>query len=309
MVQVSHPTAPASRAPVSRRPLTPARLMPALTPFLFLLPAVALVGVFFVWSFFRNVWLSLTDAQGARPPTFIGFDNYVRLFHDPILFDSATNTLYWVAGTIILPVGIGLLIAVISNGVRGGAGYRLPFLIPYALSGTALATLWQYLLSTDGAINAALGSVGLESLQRQWLLSPPMNTISMIVASTWQGVGVAVLLFIVGLQTIPQDPIEAARLDGAEGWRLFRDMTLPLLRPMMIVIIGISLVNSLKTFDIIWIMTQGGPYRSSETLAVTMYRETFVLFRTGYGAAIAVALSLIVIVVSWFYLQRTLRSV
>ncbi len=309
MAQASHPSSLGSGASTARRPLTLSRLVQIATPFLFMLPALLLVGVFFIWSFFRNIYLSLTDAQGARPPAFIGFDNYVRLFNDPILADSVTNTLYWVAGTIILPVGLGLLIAVVSYGIRGGAGYRLPFLIPYALSGTALATLWQYLLNTDGAINAALGSVGLDSLERAWLLSPPMNTISMIVASTWQGVGVSVLLFIVGLQTIPQDPIEAARLDGAEGWRLFRDMTLPLLRPMMIVIIGISLVNSLKTFDIIWIMTQGGPYRSSETLAVTMYRETFVLFRTGYGAAIAVTLSLIVIVVSWFYLQRTLRSV
>ncbi|MDQ3411008.1 MAG: sugar ABC transporter permease, partial [Chloroflexota bacterium] len=104
------------------------------------------------------------------------------------------------------------------------------------------------------------------------------------------------------------DPIEAARLDGAEGWRLFRDMTLPLLRPMTVVIIGISLVNSLKTFDIIWIMTQGGPYRSSETLAVTMYRETFVLFRHGYGAAIAVVLSIFVVAISWLYLQRSMKG-
>jgi len=127
-------------------------------------------------------------------------------------------------------------------------------------------------------------------------------------AATWQSVGVSVLLFLVGLQTIPRDPIEAARLDGAEGWRLFKDMTFPLVRPMTIVVVGISLVNSLKTFDIIWVMTQGGPYRSSETLAVMMYRETFLLFHHGYGAAIAVLLSVIVLTVSFFYLSRTLRS-
>jgi multiple sugar transport system permease protein len=135
-----------------------------------------------------------------------------------------------------------------------------------------------------------------------------MNTWAMIVASTWQSVGVCVLLFLIGLLVIPHDPIEAARLDGAEGWRLFRDMTFPLLRPMTIVVVGISLVNSLKTFDVIWVMTQGGPYRSSETLAVTMYRETFLLFRHGYGSAIAVLLSAIVLAVSWIYLSRTLRG-
>jgi multiple sugar transport system permease protein len=130
----------------------------------------------------------------------------------------------------------------------------------------------------------------------------------MIVASTWQAVGVSVLLFIIGLQVIPPEPIQSARLDGADGWRLFRDMTLPMLAPMTIVVVGISLVNSLKTFDIVWIMTQGGPYRSSETLAVMMYRETFVLFRHGYGAAIAVMLSVIVLAVSLIYLSRTLRN-
>jgi multiple sugar transport system permease protein len=130
----------------------------------------------------------------------------------------------------------------------------------------------------------------------------------MIVASTWQAVGVSVLLFIIGLQVIPAEPIQAARLDGADGWRLFRDMTLPMLAPMTIVVVGISLVNSLKTFDIVWVMTQGGPYRSSETLAVMMYRETFVLFRHGYGAAIAVLLSVIVFAVSIGYLGRTLRN-
>ena len=118
----------------------------------------------------------------------------------------------------------------------------------------------------------------------------------------------AVLLFLIGLQVIPRDPIEAARLDGAEGFRLFWDHTLPLLRPMMIVVVGISLVNSLKTFDIVWIMTQGGPARSSETLAVTMYRETFLLFHYGYGGAISVILSVFVLAVSMLYLTRTLKA-
>jgi multiple sugar transport system permease protein len=208
----------------------------------------------------------------------------------------------------VLPIGFGLLIAVMSFDLKGGALHRLPFLMPYALSGVAIASVWQFMLIRDGALNSVLTSVGLESLTRSWLLRPPLNTYAMIVASTWQSVGVTVLLFLIGLQVIPKDPIEAARLDGAEGWRLFKDMTFPLLRPMTIVTVGISLVNSLKTFDIIWIMTQGGPYRSSETLAVTMYRQTFVLFEHGYGAAISVVLSVIVLVVSLLYLTRTLRS-
>ena len=200
------------------------------------------------------------------------------------------------------------MIAVLSFGLPGAGIYRLPFLLPYALSGTAIGVMWEFMLRSNGALNGVLEAVGLERFEHRWLLETPLNTWSMIMAATWQSVGVSVLLFLVGLQTIPRDPIEAARLDGAEGWRLFKDMTFPLVRPMTIVVVGISLVNSLKTFDIIWVMTQGGPYRSSETLAVMMYRETFLLFHYGYGAAIAVLLSVIVLAVSFFYLSRTLRS-
>jgi ABC-type sugar transport system permease subunit len=279
-----------------------------ITPYVFLLPALALVGIFLLWSFLRSAFLSFTDFGGIGEMNWVGLANYQRLFSDPILIGSFTNTMLWVIGTLLLPVGLGLLIAMLSHGIKGGAFYRIPFLLPYALSGTAIATVWQFLLVSDGALNEVLEVLGLEGWTQSWLLVPPLNTWSMIVASTWQAMGVSLLLFLIGLQTIPPDPIEAARLDGAEGWRLFRDMTWPLLRPMTVVIIGISLVNSLKTFDIIWVMTQGGPYRSSETLAVTMYRETFVLFRHGYGAAIAVVLSVIVFAISWLYLQRSMKG-
>jgi ABC-type sugar transport system permease subunit len=284
------------------------RLSRHLSPYAFLLPALVLVGVLLLWPFLRSSYLSFTNFKGIGEAEWVGFANYRQLFDDPILSRSMTNTLYWVIGTLVLPVGLGLLIAVASFDLKGGTFYRLPFLMPYALSGTAIATVWQFMLTRDGAVNSVLNAAGLESLSRSWLLRPPLNTYAMIIASTWQAVGVSVLLFLIGLQVIPKDPIEAARLDGAEGWRLFRDMTLPLLRPMTTVTVGISLVNSLKTFDIIWIMTQGGPYRSSETLAVTMYRQTFVLFDHGYGAAISVVLSVFVLVVSLLYLTRTLRA-
>ena len=283
------------------------RIVHRLTPYLFLLPAVLLVGGWLLWPFGRTAYLSFTDFDGLGDAKFVGFDNYTNLFGDPILTDSFTNTLYWVIGTLLLPVGLGLLIAVLSFELSGGSLYRLPFLIPYALSGTAIGVMWEFMLRSNGALNGLLELFGLESLQRSWLLRPPLNTWTMIFASTWQSVGVSVLLFLIGLQVIPRDPVEAARLDGAEGWRLFRDITVPLLRPMTIVVVGNSLVNSLKTFDIIWVMTQGGPYRSSETLAVTMYRETFLLFRHGYGSAIAVVLSAIVLAASFLYLSRSLR--
>lgn len=284
------------------------RLAGAATPLLFLLPALVLVAALLLWPFVRTVYLSFTDFAGTGAAHWVGIQNYSDLLHDPALSQSFKNTVYWVIGTMLLPVGLGLVIAILSFDLRGGAVYRLPMLIPYALSGTAIGVMWEFMLRSNGALNGLFDAIGLSGLERSWLLNPPLNTWSMIVASTWQSTGVSVLLFLIGLQVIPKDPIEAARLDGANGWRLFRDVTFPLLRPMTIVVVGISLVNSLKTFDIIWVMTQGGPYRSSETLAVTMYRETFLLFRHGYGSAVAVLLSVIVLAVSIMYLGRTLRS-
>jgi ABC-type sugar transport system permease subunit len=307
MSQLTNPNTADPRPAASRRSTSPARWGDRATPYLFLFPSIVLVGGWLLWPFVRTAYLSMTEYGGLGDASFIGVDNYTRLVRDPILIDSLTNTLLWVIGTLLLPVSIGLLIAVLTYELSGGALYRLPFLIPYALSGTAVGVMWEFMLRSNGALNSLLGLVGLENLERSWLLRPPVNTWSMIVAATWQGVGVSVLLFLIGLQVIPRDPVDAARLDGASGWRLFRDITFPLLRPMTIVVVGISLVNSLKTFDIIWVMTQGGPARTSETLAVTMYRETFLLFRHGYGSAIAVTLSVIVLTASWLYLSRTLR--
>jgi multiple sugar transport system permease protein len=308
MTSVNQPASAAIGNVTVVRPNAAQRLLRSATPYLFVLPALLLVGILLLYPFARSAYLSFTDYKGIGPANWVGLQNYRTLANDPVLSRTLTNTMLWVIGTLILPVGLGLVIAVLSFNAKAGSIFRLPFLIPYALSGTAIATVWQFMLVRDGALNSVLEAVGLESLTRSWLLRPPLNTWSMIIASTWQAVGVSVLLFIIGLQVIPPEPIQAARLDGADGWRLFRDMTLPMLAPMTIVVVGISLVNSLKTFDIVWVMTQGGPYRSSETLAVMMYRETFVLFRHGYGAAIAVLLSVIVFAVSIGYLGRTLRN-
>jgi multiple sugar transport system permease protein len=284
------------------------RILGGAGAYFFLLPAVVLVGAFLILPFLRTFYLSFTDYGGLGEAQFVGLSNYVGMFQDPILLRSFLNTLLWLVGSLLLPVGIGLLVSAVTFNLAGGALYRLPFLLPYALSGAAVGVLWSFMLRGDGAANGMFEAVGLESLTQDWLLQFPLNTLSMIVAHTWQATGVSVVLFLVGLQAIPPEPIEAARIDGAEGLTLFRHITLPLLTPMTVVVIGITLVNSLKTFDIIWVMTQGGPYRSSETLAVTMYRETFLLFRYGSGAAVAVVLSALVLLLSWLYLRRTLRS-
>jgi len=273
----------------------------------FLTPALALILLLLLVPFLVTAWRSLFDDNGVTA-RFVGLSNYVALFTDPDFGRSLLNTVLWVVGTLVLPVLLGLLLAVLTHSVRWGAVARTAVVIPYALSGSATALLWTFLLRTDGAVNQTLSAVGLGGWQQEWLLHWPMNTLVMIVATTWQATGASLILFLVGLQTIPSETIEAARLDGARGLQLFLRIILPQLRPMTVVVVGMSIVNSLKTFDIVWLLTQGGPGTASETLALTMYRQTFTLNRYGYGAAVSVVLTVVVIAASWLYLRRQVRQ-
>ena len=177
-----------------------------------------------------------------------------------------------------------------------------------SLSGAATAVIWGFILRSDGALNQAISFLGMTPPAAGWLLEWPGNTIVMIVANTWQATGVTVILFLVGLQSIPQETVEAGQLDGASGMRLFWNVVLPQLRPVTIVVIGMSIANSLRVFDLIWLLTKGGPGGVSETLAVTMYRQTFIISDYGYGAAVAVVLAIIVVASSWAYLRRQLKG-
>lgn len=300
------PPGPRVRVPL-RSPDSPSRrassLGGPLTAVSWLLPALALVGVLLVYPFLRSVYGSLFEDNGFER-SFVGLDNYARLAEDPIFSRSLLNTLMWVVGTLLLPVLLGLLIAVATYRMRLGGAVQLLVVLPYAISGAATAVLWNFMLTSDGAVNQVLRAVGLDSLAHPWLLEWPHNTIAMIVASTWQGTGLNVVLFAIGLRAIPRETLEAAALDGATGWRLFRHVTFPQLRAVTVVVVGMAIVNSLKAFDMIWILTKGGPSRSSETLALTMYRETFRLFHVGYGSAIALVLTVIVVASAWVYLRR-----
>ena len=238
---------------------------------------------------------------------FIGLKNYVQMFQETVFATSLLNTVIWVVATLLFPVLLGLLLAVFVNRIPFQGFYKAVFYLPYAISATSVAVIWTYMLAPDGTVNQLLRLIGLDSFARPWLMMPPWNTIAMLVAFTWQTTGTNMILFLVGLQAIPTEPVEAAKLDGANGFQTFRHIILPLLRPITTVVVTISVVNSFKVFDLIWVMTLGGPYRSSETLAVTMYRESFISFRLGFGAAIANSLSLIVILFSIIYLRSIFR--
>lgn len=271
-------------------------------------PAILVVAVLLYLPFIWTAVVSFTSYNGLGSPSWLGLQNYREMFGDPNLLTSLRNTVIWIVGTITVPVGLGLLVAVLTNGRRFGAWFRLPFLIPYAISAVAVGVVWKFLLETGGGLSQALDALGLPGTETRWLIDDPTNTLVMIGAAAWQATGVNALLFVIGLQSIPKEPLEAAKLDGASGWTLFRYHLWPMLRPLTTVVVGLSIVASLKTFDIVWIMTQGGPGRVSETLAVTMYRETFVQSNYGLGSAIALFLSVVTFVASITYLRRQLSE-
>ncbi|WP_248761206.1 carbohydrate ABC transporter permease [Pseudarthrobacter sp. SSS035] len=272
----------------------------------FIAPGLALAIIVLHLPVVYTLYLSFTKYNGLGSPGFIGMTNYVKMFSEPIFLVSLGNTLIWVVGSIVLPVGLGLLVAYLAFGLKGGAWLRLPFLVPFALSGVAVGVVWSFMLGTDGALTQALQFLHLPGSELRWLQDAPLNTIVMVIASAWHGVGVNALIFTVGLQSIPQEPFEAARLDGATGWKMFRHIVWPLLAPSTTVVVGLAIVGGLKTFDIVQSMTQGGPARASETLALTMYRETFVNSDYGLGAAVAMFLSLVTVAASVIYLRRQL---
>jgi ABC-type sugar transport system permease subunit len=277
---------------------------------LFMLPGVVLVVGLFWYALVFTVYVSFTQWSGLEPQTWIGLGNYSHLLSDPETRTALANTGYWVIGSLLLPVGLGLVAAVMLQNLRGQVFFKNVFYLPYAIGLTATAVIWGFLMGGQGGggISQALRAIGLTHLANtQWLFRPPVNTFSMIVASTWQVMGTDLLLFLVGLGALDRSVFEAAALDGATGLTLLRKVTLPLLRPMLTVVITITIVNSLQAFNVIWVLTQGGPFGSSNTLATWLYQEGFSQYSMGYASAIAVVLTVLVVALSSGYLRRTLR--
>lgn len=276
-------------------------------PYLYVLPAAIMVVGFFITSAIFTLLLSFTEWNGLSEVKFIGLANYVKLFQDEYFIQSLLNTLIWVFSALIIPVIIPLAFAIMIISSRWGSVFKNLFYLPNAISPTIGALIMTSLLSNYG-LPKLLEIMGLSETSTYWLGIPYVNTFVMIGASVWQGIGTNLVLLIVGLSNLPSEPIEAARLDGAKGLKLYRYVVLPLLKPTLVIVLLMAIINSFKTFDGIWLMTGGGPYRTSETLAVTMYKETFINNSYGYGSAVATVLSVIVLIISITYLRQTFKE-
>ncbi len=275
--------------------------------YLYILPAFLLVFFLLLVPMFQNIYYSFFQWDGISQPIFNGLNNYIQLFKDSNFLTSFLNTILWVVFTLIFPVFGGLLIAVFLRGIKFSNFFKSIFYIPITISFVATGIIWNYMYSRQiGVLNTILGLFGIDKIS--WLTSVPLNTFSLLITWTWQQLGVNMVLFLMGLTSIPVEQTEAASIEGANSWQVFIHVTFPMLRPITTVVIAMATANSFKVFDLIYVMTRGGPYRSSETLAVTMFRETFTMSNMGYGASISVVLSIIVVAISAIYLRSMLKK-
>ena len=277
-------------------------------PYLFLIPALFFVGVFLVYPAVRTVVISFSEWTGISRPEWIGFGNYVAMSRDPAFWIAFRNTVLWVGGSLLIPVGLGLAAALSISMVPGERALKVLLFLPYALSGVVIAIMWSYMYSLEGAVNAALKVIGVREGLKPWLQIVPVNTFAMIITYGWRMTGTNMVLFSIGMQAIPEEPLEAAYIEGASRWQTITKVIFPMMASTTAVVVVMAIINGLNVFDIVWVMTEGGPYRSSATLAVNMYRESFVVFKFGLGSANAVVLSLLVFVAAIFYLRVIFRK-
>lgn len=238
---------------------------------------------------------------------FNGINNYINLFKDSNFLLSVLNTFIWVVCSMVTSVLLPLLFAIMITRSSMLTVFKNVFYFPTALSATVGGMVMATLLSTYGLPQIFVW-LGKPQLARDWLAIPYVNTFIMILTGVWQGIGLNILLFISGIRNMDSSPVEAALMEGAGGLKMYTKVILPLLKPTIIIVLLMALVNSFKVFDSIWVMTKGGPYRTSETLALTMYKESFIYNHFGNGAAIAVVLTAVILIVSYFNIRNTFKE-
>ena len=270
-------------------------------------PAILMVSVFLLYPVVYNFWISLTGwSKFSGFDRFVGTLNYRQALSNPNFYEATTNTVIWVVASLTLPILLGLAFAVLLNRVRGQGVFRAAFFIPRLLAPTAIGTIWYYVYADNGILNTILNGVGLGSLTHSWLYESSLITPAMIVAHVWQTTGLVMVLLLIGLAALPKEPIEAALLDGATSWQTFRMIILPMLLPTIVVVTIISVIAGFTTFDLVWVMGRDYPTRSTLTLAIHQYWESFRSGRWAYGAAVAVILGVIALAITW--LQALLQQ-
>jgi multiple sugar transport system permease protein len=319
MAQLSSGPPPAVAAPGTGRTAARRRPLAALgagrrranwTPYLFLGVPLLLYAVWVIGPMFYSFWMSLTETDGLTYSEFVGLANFERLVDDPVFWTSFWNNVKWLLIFITVPTVCGLGLALLLNqDLPGTRLFKAAIFSPMVLSTAVIAAVWSWVyFPQDGLINAVLDLLGYGGERIGWLADPDLAIYSIIGAATWRQIGYVMLIYLAGLKNVDRSLVEAARTDGATAFQSFRDVVFPLLQPVTVIVVVISIIDALRAFDLVQIMTRGGPYSQSNVLGYLMYEEAFDNYNMGYGAAIAVVLMLISMVFIFTYLRRMLRD-
>ena len=272
---------------------------------LFVSPALVLLLFLSVFPLLWALYLSFTDYSATRdtPAQWVGLDNYLDILKSSAVHDRAITTLVYVAGAVGLQTLLGFSIAyLISRRARGRGLMTTLFLTPMMLSPVVVGLFWKFMLDTQfGVINSLLGSLGFG--QVEWLTSQRLALLSLVIVDTWQWTPFIMLIALAGLTAVPRYLYEAASIDRASEWFRFRHITLPLVWPLLLIAILFRAIEAFRLFDLVYILTQGGPGVSTETLSFHVYKVAFLGFDTGLASAYGILMVVVVIVLAQFYLR------
>ena len=278
-----------------------------------LAPMLVMMFLLTAWPLVRTLWLSFTDAgligEGTSP-AWVGTDNFLYALTDPDFRAALWRTLYFTFVSVFFEGVIGVLVALLLNQpFWGRTVLRVLVILPWALPTIVNATMWRLNFNPDyGSINALLTQLGLIDHYRSWLGSPDAAINAVMFADIWKNYPLVTLLTLAALQTIPEDLFEAARLDGASAWRRFRAITFPAIAAPLAVALILRTIDAFKVFDIIYVMTRGGPLDSTKTVSFFVYQESFSYLRAGSGAAYAVLMTIICALLIGIYMLLLLRQ-
>lgn len=282
---------------------------PRVQAFILLVPALAIYAIFALYPMLNVVIISFQKWNGLDPQRpFVGLANYSAIFtRDPVFWVAFKNTVIWTLMSLIFPPMVGLLLALsLNQKIFGRNGLRAIFYLPVIIAPIAVATMWKWMYDPFfGLFSQMLTSWGMQTWIKDWLGNKDIALYSVFIAYLWQTVGFSMVLFLAGLQNVSQTLVEAARIDGAGRWAVFKHVTLPALRPTITIVLVLSIISSLKAFDIVYGLTGGGPAQSTQMLALWAFTQAMQIFDFGRGAAISVVLLLITMAIVIPYLRWT----
>jgi putative chitobiose transport system permease protein len=268
-----------------------------LTPYLFLLPALVVLGLSVFWPALQAFYLSFTQYEYdlTQTPQWVGLANFQRLWADPLFWKTLGNTLLYLIGVVpilvVVPLGLALLV---NQKLRGISWFRASFYTPVVISMVVAGIAWRWLYAENGLFNQLLKQLGLET-GIPWLTSPNWAIFSVMAVTVWKGLGYYMVIYLAGLQSIPAELYEAAAIDGSDGYLKHWDITVPLMRPYLVLVAVISAISGTKVFEEVYIMTQGGPRNSSKTVVYYLYEQAFSDLEISYACTIGLVLFLIIL--------------